>query len=91
MEKSRSLTSSSGPSGSADPGQVSRRCPMARAENGGGSTRIPASPCGLPGFKPSYGRNPPTERPPEPDGCPRRAGDHNYRGGPPPGCGLRAR
>ncbi|HEY5979688.1 MAG TPA: amidase [Microlunatus sp.] len=47
-----------GSSGGAAAAAASGMVPLATASDGGGSIRIPASACGLPGFKPSLGRVP---------------------------------
>ena len=47
-----------GSSGGAAVSVASGMVPLATASDGGGSIRIPASACGLPGFKPSLGRVP---------------------------------
>lgn len=54
-DTSRSAGGSSGGSASAVAGGL---VPLATASDGGGSIRIPAALCGLPGFKPSMGRIP---------------------------------
>ncbi len=54
-DPTRTPGGSSGGSAAAVAGGV---VPMATASDGGGSTRIPASFCGLVGLKPSYGRIP---------------------------------
>ncbi len=47
-----------GSSGGSAAAVASRMIPLATASDGGGSIRIPASACGIPGFKPSLGRIP---------------------------------
>jgi len=49
---------SGGSSGGAAAGVAAGICPLAQASDGGGSTRIPASFCGVYGLKASYGRVP---------------------------------
>ena len=51
---------SGGSSGGAAAGVAAGICPLGQASDGGGSTRIPSSFCGVYGLKASYGRVPKT-------------------------------
>jgi aspartyl-tRNA(Asn)/glutamyl-tRNA(Gln) amidotransferase subunit A len=52
-----------GSSGGAAAGVAAGICPLGQASDGGGSTRIPSSFCGVYGLKASYGRVPKTIQP----------------------------